>query len=524
MALSDIKDAGILAGFVRWGWPYHGLCQGGAIGSSGKTIAQPDGGNAWLIDKGLPALDIAPGVIASELAEGREWRNYALISGGQVYGTQLSSVHVGPWYDRNQSYIHVDEAGVNWLVTVSNTWPGTNTVRIILSVVRFGHFERDLGAQTPITMYQDVVCEDIEDIALSRWVDLQDVWTNGSKALVCVFMYRDEPGTRCAIISAIEVELSGTGGTDGSDLTMSATEVKPKSELDTAIDEDATDTNGSIFSGAFTEDNEYKTDGDGCWIWDTPTTKEIRWEGQQGFINGYPLRNGYVFGSDDCCLCLYESDGTIAAYRFRYRKTINNSVVGYTDGGRVGGPSCTSGGDRLEHIITVSVEGTQTEGYYILKNDTVIDKVENVKTFAGTQEQLTFYDKYTSTYQDYYITYPVPYTETSMSWGGSLGSFISSTAFWPYSGIYPDHNLIPTWDSISQMTSGEVTLDDSTTKIGIYRADNIAAFYLLDTDRTYGTVATALGDKTTTETADLYFSWQRKTGDFSFSANPICWV
>jgi len=74
------------------------------------------------------------------------------------------------------------------------------------------------------------------------------------------------------------------------------------------------------------------------------------------------------------------------------------------------------------------------------------------------------------------------------------------------------------------MTSGEVTLDDSTTKIGIYRADNIAAFYLLDTDRTYGTVATALGDKTTTETADLYFSWQRKTGDFSFSANPICWV
>jgi len=530
MALPDIKDAGILAGFERWGWPWHGLCQGGTIGSSGKTISQPSGGNAWLIDKGLPPLDIAPGVIASEAAAGREWRNYGLISGGTVNGTQLSSVSTGPFGYKNQSYIHVDEAGINWMVTVAYSWPSSNTVRITLSIGRFGHFEIGLGAQTPVTMYADVACEDITYLDLNRWVDVQDVWTNGSRALACVFMAMDYGNTHCAIISAIEIVLTGTGGSDGSDLVLNASEVKGLSDLNNDVDTEATDPNGSIFSGSFTDNSEHIYSYHDtpinayCFAWDTPTSKEIRWEGLQGFVAGYPLINGYIYGKDRCRICLYDSDGTIAAYKLRSRKTIDNAVTDVVDGGRTGSLSCTTGGTRLEHVVTVTVTGTQKEGYYLLKNDTIIDKIENVKTFTGTQQQLTFYDAVTSTYADYYITYPVPYAESGMTWEGSLGSEISGSAFWPYSGSYPAHNMIGSWDTIDPVTSGFTLLDDSTTKIGIHRTDNIAAFFLLDTTRTYGTVATPLGDKTTGATGGVYFSWQRKTGDFAFSANPICYV
>ena len=229
MALPDIKDVGILAGFVRWGWPWHGLCEGGVIGTSGKTITQPWGGNAWLIDKGLPALDMSPELIASEAAEGREWRNYGLISGGQVNGTWLPRRMSGGAPVEPNSFVHVDEDGINWLVTVLGTFPATNTVRLNLSIVRFGHFEQGVGEQSPITKTVDISCENIQPTySASREVKLQDVWTNGSKALLCVFyLWADQS----LVFSAIEMVLTGTGGATGSGLVVDATEVKGQSQL-----------------------------------------------------------------------------------------------------------------------------------------------------------------------------------------------------------------------------------------------------------------------------------------------------
>lgn len=526
----DIKDAGILAGFERWGWPWHGLCEGGVIGSSGKTIPQPLWGNAWLIDKGLPEVDITPAEIVSEALAGREWRNYALIAGGQVNGTWLPRRLVFGYYESN-AYIHIDADGIPWMVTLSATFPGSNVTRISLAIVRFGHFELGVGEQAAITKTIDVTCEAVEltnplgGPFAYRDIVLHDVWTNGAKALTCVWMKTDLTYDYREVFSCIEIEITGSGGADGSLLSVGASEVKGQGVLSSIVDNAGTSV--SVMSGSYVEGYNFVPDGMGCYIWGSGSPMEVKWEGLQGFVNGYPLTVGYLYERTSCRFCCYGSDGGVIAYRLRSSIEIDNWVTGFSDTGKLGDKTCIPGGPcNLGREISVSVAGHRLEGYYLLQNDAVIDRIEHETNYVGTQAQgRGTYASNPCDLNQYWVTYPDPYHETGKSWNGSLSASIPTAASWPYSGGYPAYNMFPAWRIGSETSSGGiVTLDDGITKLGIFRSMNVAGFFMLDSVREYGIIATPLGNKATSETGALYFAWQRKTGDFAFSANPICYV
>ena len=79
---------------IRFGCPWHGVVQGGALtttegGISHTWTAQPDAGDAWLFAKPGLSAQTTP---ASQQAMGMEWRNQATLSGWwtrQVYGHAL---------------------------------------------------------------------------------------------------------------------------------------------------------------------------------------------------------------------------------------------------------------------------------------------------------------------------------------------------------------------------------------------------------------------------------------------------
>lgn len=242
MPLPDIKDAGILAGFTRWGWPWHGVIKGGTVGATGQAHTQPldslgNGNNvSWLIDYGMPAIVLTPDEATYYAGLNMEWRNYALIAGGYAYGTYIG----------DETYIHIDEAGDAWRVALAYSFPATNTLRITMTLQRFGWLRVD-GEYTPpapVIKTIDVACAYIEltdpwgggaeGDYLSRSAKLQDVHTNGSKALVGVLL-RKNPGYGFDyaddLFSCVELTFSGAGGESGVSLYPSAAELIPYTVL-----------------------------------------------------------------------------------------------------------------------------------------------------------------------------------------------------------------------------------------------------------------------------------------------------
>lgn len=556
MALPDIKDAGILAGFARWGWPYHGLCEGGVIGSSGKTITQPLGGNAWLIDKALPALDIAPAVVASELAAGREWRNYALIAGGQVNGTWLPRRSLGGIYE-GSAYIHIDADGVPWMITLQGAnFPGGNVTRMLFDIVRFGHFEVGVGAQTPVSKTVDVSCEAVElsnpvgGPFASRNIALHDVWTNGSKALACVWMQTDAVEDWREVFSCIEITISGSGGADGSGLTVAATEVKGQSELTVSVTDggsypaiDSGVMGGSVYFDAVIDYDCGSPPTPGCVYQEQylqiDSAVEISWDQTEGFGGGYAAIVDNDAVRISCRFCLYDAAGAVVAYRLKQVSSRTHIPYSATSPTLYRNPNQAIVDDPAGGIVCkayaewyMTIQYVEHEGWYLLQNDTEIDKLVRKQTrlieqrfVAGCGPEYTgpTYCGTSLSCSSARQTYTTQGADV-FTWEGSLAGSISSALDWKYSGSVPLNNLSSGWRYGAADGTAYVFLDDDTTKVGIHRTMNIAAFFVGDPSRTYGTIATPLGNKTSSETGGLYFSWQRKTGDFAFSANPICYV
>ena len=530
MALPDLKDVGILAGFVRWGWPWHGLCEGGVIGTSGKTITQPATGDSWLIDKGLPPLDIDPAVVISEAAAGREWRNYALIHSSKIYDTHLGQ----------DAYVFVDEDGANWLIEVSVTFTGTaNVARITLSIVRFGVFKPGGSPDTPVTKYIDVPCEAIEltnpfgGPFASRWGELTDVWTNGSKALVCVFMPQEPGLTQKAIFSAIEVVLSGKGGADGSGLVVNASEVKGQSDLTSKLVN--TGANGPIVSSVFgwtyaTVDtlvyncNPYIPAAVSR-TWDFSTTGFVTWS-----TNLYDSATDNITRKIICRVCRYDSAGVVEALRLKYEKSTDHWVTAASPGNYNGQIYVTCAGDYNCGGMTptgssISIAGVYKLGFYLLKNDTVIDYIEWREEYAGTQVRTPVLRCYPVVIGwDLSVAINTTYASTGRYWGG------------PHAGSLPDPStisfdisnldLFAEWNAVANHKFKQLALTDGVTYYGFNRDGGTAALHVTPSGGSisYGPVTTPLGNKTTSLTASFYFAWQRKTGDFAFSVNPICYV
>jgi len=244
MPLDDIKNAGILAGFTRWGWPWHGIIKAGMVGSTGQAHTQPldyigNGNNvSWLIDYGMPAITLTADESAYYAGLNMEWRTYALIAGGYAYGTYIG----------DETYIHIDEAGDAWRVALAYSFPATNTLRLTITLQRFGWLRLDgeYTSPAPVTKIVDVACAWIhlddpiypggggEGNYLSRSAKLQDVHTNGSKAMVGVLL-RKNPGYGFDfaddLFSCVELTFSGAGGESGVSLYPSASELIPYTSL-----------------------------------------------------------------------------------------------------------------------------------------------------------------------------------------------------------------------------------------------------------------------------------------------------
>lgn len=235
MSLIDLQDAGILAGFERWGWPWHGLIQSGIIGTTGRAHAQPETGDAWLIDTGIAAPDMTPDEIADEASAGRTWLNYALVPVGLtgstnqrraiVYGTALPS----------GSFLHIDDDGACWRVVLSGVYDEmASTVTVTATLNRFGLIKIDGSTNPAAALIADTVSvvSPVPDyiqspVGYGFW--LMDVHTNGDRALFGLYWING--AIRYGVISCIEVSFSGAGGADGSGLVMSLAEVLAVSDL-----------------------------------------------------------------------------------------------------------------------------------------------------------------------------------------------------------------------------------------------------------------------------------------------------
>ena len=516
MALEDIKDAGGLAGFVRWGWPYHGLCEGGAIGSSGQTIPQPDTGHTWLIDRNLPALDISPAEIAAEALEGREWLNYALISGGSIYGTALPTVMVGGSVTHN-SYIHIDSDGAAWLITLTCSYPSTNVVRVTADIVRFGLFDETVGEMTPIQKQVDVSCVMTELAGNAETISgyyyrngrLHDVHTNGSKALVCIEMVQGSGDID--VTSAIEVTFSGAGGTDGGGLVMAGVEQKTQHELTVYGNVPhiyANTVNTGVFRGYTSTSTGNLVCTDELQYALNNSTIPVVWPWETGY--NYPVDGGTT--KTVCRYCLYDAGGNVVAARFR-EKHVWVGAVHVTSAPTIDNPlySRLCGTPYSFLNYSMSLVTTYTRSYAVLHNDSVVDEIGQDILHSATVDVAVGLPPPGS------INYYPAYSKTR-TWRGSI------TSGFPDIDLIPLNSLIYAWSSLPYAASADEPIDGSIT-VGIYRVGYAHSFYLLSgSTRTYGTVGTPFGNQSTAQTGAFYYSGHRKTGAVAFSANPICYV
>lgn len=571
MALTDIKDAGILATVSLWGWPFNGLCTAGVIDLGGaltKTITTPAHGSAWLYDIGLPAIVRTPDQLIADAALGHAWRNYSMISGGVVYGTQLGI----------NKFIHVDAAGVPWLITLSYSYPEATLqrVRITFSIVRFGLLS-SAPPLTPITVVRDVQCTYYTYSIYGYTYNgpttslLEDVWTNGSKCLVSVAQTRITDPTLKDIFSLIEVVMSGTGGADGSGLVIAASEVMTDAQL-----------SKSTIPGQDTSplDIQQTVPGD-PFVWSgsspswTPTwgNSNIYWQSGAfadctGQTTGalYNLLAFYPYAR----FAYYNAAGVPKAARVMKKKQHKTSLVSAgrgTIGSLVKNNVLCNGSATADFILHDTAWLTQSTtcleenifGIYLMENDSVVDKLEIYQSFIVTQdflvgknslpEALVYCDDrvfparpcggWGSLGGNLHNANNVNITQNAPVWGGSLATTIGLGAPPHINNWYVDGLGNPTeplaiddlafaWRSntSNHEASGSVAVR-GTAQLAIQRIDaKAAAFYKPGTTRSYGTVLTPLGNKTTSMTpaGNLYFAWQRKTGDFQFSASKVCYV
>lgn len=563
MALPDIKGVGILAGFTLWGWPWHGLCTSGVIAAAGgntKTIPTPTHGSAWLYDLGLPAIVRTPDEVAADTALGHEWRNYAMISGGVVYGTQLGA----------DKFIHVDEDGKRWLVSLAFSFPNESSqqVRVTLSIIEFGRFElvTDPPADppTPVVIVEDVQCTYFTYASYGYTYSissalLEDVWTNGSRVLVSVSRVAySSPGVPSVrdIFSLVELSITGKGGADGSGLVVSSVEVMKDVELS-----QGQPSNDSAFSfPSQTGDISYTCGSPEITVaWGTPGRY---WDPDASLEYDNNNFDTYTYAR----YAYYNSAGAPKAARIKkeYHGKMSYITTAYSESGSViYSDTLCPGSSGFQWVTNAACYATTTcqkeyeFGIYLLENDVEIDSLKLHQVATITQE----FALHDAPYAGYgypvcgdYITcdiwdgtgwatkLPAPRTlyqksETvswsAPSWGGSLASSLSlppppdmSTGGWSRSSLPLNVDAVAdAWRSASN-TSGYGSITGSV-DLGIQRIEaKAAAFFKPGTTREYGSVLTPSGIKSTslTPTGDLYFAWQRKTGDFSFSTSPICYV
>jgi hypothetical protein len=497
-----------------WGWPWHGLCTGGAIGSTGKTITQPPNGAAWLIDMGLPAISLTSAETAEAAANNWTWQNYALISGGRIYDTELPS----------NSYIHVDEDNKCWLIALSFAYVAENQVDITASIKPFGLF--GYGAYTAITKTASAICEHIEVNTASgnpvrsydfRTISLSDVWTNGTKCLIGVWLSTTGTDFVEDLFSVIELTITGSGGSTGNDLVISASEAIAQSNLTIRI------SNSGTIGGI----NEDAPPGEG-------------WKGvtNTGYGGGIDVVQDKDSTNTYAKHCYYNNAGVAKSTRLKTSSTEDNWLTSAP------GMIYTLCDPPYAHMsygnAYVSIAGEKTTLISILSGNDVVDELKAVESWTGRQricskQQLTetWYPgdpidgELTTLCGSSFAFAYYEFSESTYQLTGDLSSYFDvAEAETISTNDFAD--LVQYWRG-SSGHNNTIAIGDE--YLGLHRIETNAAALFHTTApssaRNYGPISTPLGVLTYSGTItdnNLFFAWQRKTGANTFATSPICYV
>lgn len=161
MSLADIKDAGGLAEIVRYGTPWHGTVEKvgsvytlhtGKLDSLGAEVTLPwtainnaTTGEDYMPRRkfrnaaGVPTATLTPEKIASEALQGREWRDYAVISGKQNKLWGRDEMALG------DDWLYADATGKVWQVAIALTTSSLagNSGTFHVAFTRYGELRTD---------------------------------------------------------------------------------------------------------------------------------------------------------------------------------------------------------------------------------------------------------------------------------------------------------------------------------------------------------------------------------------------
>lgn len=601
MSLPDIKDAGTLADVRLFGWPYHGLHANGKIslhGGGEREMAAPSHGSAWLYDLGIPLTERTEGEAAVDASRGHQWLNYAFISGGVVYGVKLG----------DNQFVHVDGDNKRWLITITASAPqiSEQKVRLEFGIKLFGVL-RENPQEKSSTRTIDVQCTKINQSSLgSTFYDrtqgaLEDVWTNGSKALYGIYRANGEPANPSAtrdMYSLLEIVITGAGGENGVGLSISATEIRKNTELSYA-----SSASGVLFDPVVAGTHPMSPESipweacDGTEVTFGPYTGVV-WSnyampGNPGYLDLQPTSRGsYVSFAR---IAYYDNDGLPHIYRLAggYRQDWKyNGASAQTNGGsqsisksgvapNITGVNETTAVGFGETAFSFSVE----YGLTLFRDDIEIDAVKVSQDMHGAllwAARLSAGDAcwaddrlsevpipgyavgkaFSSLETDDFIP-PVPagcvssgppahyfgvgVQQKQACWSapvmkGSLAE-IFTTGMPDFSGTQSftdDGSPMPlseasivaiynSWrlGSIHESGGSAYDIGDGNV-VGLQRIDakSVAFYKVVSGKRVYGAIHTPKGKMSYAGTPEgnLYFSWNRKTGETAFSTTRVCYV
>ncbi len=212
-----------------WGNPFHGLVQDGQLSlPNGQTRAhvQPSSGDCFLLRvPGQPDVSRTSEEAAADTAAGRQWRNYALLSGENhlLYGQAL-----GP-----QSWIYIAPDASRWQVTcalldgnktVANAISGGQFV-LGLVVKRFGELGRGPEGYTLSVSASDIGLSGSWQTSTLK-LRIEDISSTGAKVVIGIgrtaLVYRgllpEDGGQHAAAFLLLTI--SGAAGTHAAALSI----------------------------------------------------------------------------------------------------------------------------------------------------------------------------------------------------------------------------------------------------------------------------------------------------------------
>lgn len=199
------------------GTPLHGLVKAGSLtlpNSTSVPYPQPDAsagpdlaGAAWSVERpGVPTVPLTPEQQAEATANGWQWRNKAMLSGGkrQVYGKELNG------------WIYIDSAGDRWLVTTTLDGATTDFVSALsgtVTLARFGDFGKPAESYTyPVSLAS--VGQDSAQPGPLQWFDADFSVVDITSAGLTLYAISPTGGNAALMINVSADELPSTYGRD----------------------------------------------------------------------------------------------------------------------------------------------------------------------------------------------------------------------------------------------------------------------------------------------------------------------